>query len=234
MSEVTFTTPHGPLRGYCATPPTAGPWPGVVVLHEAFGLNDDVRKQADRLAANGYLALAPDLYSWGPTFRCLRATFGALRRREGRAFDDIDAAHDWLAARDDCTGRVGVIGFCLGGGFALLTAPRGRFAVSAANYGDVPQDAEAVLAGSCPVVGSYGAKDRMMRGHADRLEKALTALGVEHDVKEYAAASHSFLYQQTGWTGVLAKVAGIGLHEPSAQDAWARILGFLARHLQDG
>jgi carboxymethylenebutenolidase len=106
------TTLPGDVKAHLAVPPVGdGPWPGVVVLHESFGLNDDIRQQADRLAAAGYLALAPDLYSAGGAWRCIRATFRALTAGHGKAFDDIEAARTWLAAREDCTGRVGVIGF---------------------------------------------------------------------------------------------------------------------------
>ncbi|MCA1844486.1 MAG: dienelactone hydrolase family protein, partial [Actinobacteria bacterium] len=110
----------GSLQGYLSVPDGAGPCPGVVVLHEAFGLTDDIRSITDRFAAAGYAALAPDLYSWGPTFRCLVATFNDLIRREGEAHERVDGAGRWLAAQPSCTGRVGVVGFCGGGGFALL------------------------------------------------------------------------------------------------------------------
>ncbi|HET8952407.1 MAG TPA: dienelactone hydrolase family protein, partial [Solirubrobacteraceae bacterium] len=132
------TTLPGDVEAHLAVPPVgARPWPGVVVLHESFGLNDDIRQQADRLAAAGYLAVAPDLFSAGGAWRCLRATFRAAMAGRGKAFDDIEAARTWLSAREDCSGRIGVIGFCLGGGFALLTAARG-FDASAPNYAHLP------------------------------------------------------------------------------------------------
>jgi dienelactone hydrolase len=132
-----ITLPGG-LKAHLAVPAVGdGPWPGVVVLHESFGLGADIRQQAGRLAAAGYLALAPDLYSAGGYWRCMRATFRSLTAGHGKAFDDIEAARRWLEDRPDCTGRVGVIGFCMGGGFALATAARG-FDASAPNYAHLP------------------------------------------------------------------------------------------------
>jgi carboxymethylenebutenolidase len=221
------------LRAHLATPPVGnGPWPGVVVLHEVFGLTVDVRQQADRLAAAGYLAVAPDLYSAGGIARCLRTTFRALSCGEGAAFGDIEATRAWLAGRDDCTGRIGVAGFCLGGGFALLGATRG-FHASAPSYGPLPKDAEQVLRGACPVVASFGRRDVGLRGAAARLTSTLTSLGVEHDVKEYPEAGHSFLNRHgLGPLAALERIAGFAYHEPSAEDAWARILRFFDRQLR--
>ncbi|HLF40755.1 MAG TPA: dienelactone hydrolase family protein, partial [Acidimicrobiia bacterium] len=197
---------------------------------EAFGLNDDIRGIADRFAGHGYLAVAPDLFSWAATPRCLVSSFRDLLRGHGPAHDRVDATRDWLAAQETCTGRVGVIGFCMGGGFALLAAPRG-YAAAAVNYGLVPKDAERVLAGACPIVGSYGAKDRALRGQSARLEKALEANGVDHDVKEYPGVSHSFLNQHHGWMATLDRVTGFGYGATQAEDAWARIFTFFGRHL---
>ncbi|MGY1704580.1 dienelactone hydrolase family protein [Geodermatophilus sp. SYSU D00697] len=224
------SAPH--LRAHLAVPPVGeGPWPGVVVVHEAFGLTDDVRAHADRLAAAGYLAVAPDLFTAGG-LRCLKRTFGDLLRQDGAAFGDLEAARQWLADRPDCTGRVGIVGFCMGGGFALLAATRG-FDVSAPNYGMLPKDADEVLAGACPVVASFGRRDRALRGAAERLEGILTRHGVPHDVHEYPDAGHSFLNRHNvGPFAVLERVAGFSYHHPSAEDAWARILRFLDTHLR--
>ena len=221
------------LRAHLAVPPVGtGPWPGVVVLHELFGLTVDIRQQADRLAAAGYLAVAPDLYTAGGAARCLRSTFRALSTGEGDAFGDIEATRAWLADRDDCTGRIGVLGFCMGGGFALLGATRG-FDASAPSYGPLPEDAEQVLRGACPVVASYGRRDRGIRGAAARLERTLTSLGVDHDVAEYPDAGRSFMNRHgLGPLAVLERIAGFSYHEPSAEDAWARILRTFERTLR--
>ena len=233
MPTIVVPTPSGLVRAHLATTEAdeSGPLPGVVVIHEAFGLTDEIRGHADRFAGQGYLAVAPDLFSYGPKLRCIRDTFRSLSRREGRAFDVLDAVAGWLAAHEDCTGRVGVIGYCMGGGFALLAAPRPSFAVASVNYGVVPKDAAELLRGACPIVGSYGAQDRVLRGAAGRLEAALTAAGVEHDVKEYPGAGHGFLNTHTGPLAVLENLMGAGYRPGPAQDAQRRIDDFFAQHL---
>ena len=147
QTEVTGTSPA--LRGYVARPASPGPWPGVVMVHEMWGVDDVARRQADRLAEAGYLTVLPDLFSAGGAIRCLKATFGALKAQRGRAFQDIEAARTWLTAQPDCTGRVGVIGFCMGGGFALLAATRG-FDASSVNYGLLPDEPDVALGRRLP------------------------------------------------------------------------------------
>src|SRR5215471_11593123 len=113
MPETSYETAgSGKLNAYLALPRGSGPSPGVVVIQDSLGLTDDIREQADRLAAAGYLAFAPDLYS-GRGVRCVIATLQASRTGKGPAYQDIEAARRWLAERDDCTGRIGIIGFCM-------------------------------------------------------------------------------------------------------------------------
>lgn len=218
-----------------ARPSGEGPHPGVVLIHEVFGLDDDAKAQADHLAELGYLVVAPDLYTHGPTLRCVQSTFRSLLRQSGPAFADIEAARLWLTEQSDCTGRVGVIGFCMGGGFALLLAGRGDYAASAVNYGQLPPDPHGILSTPCPIVASYGRKDPSLPGAADKLETWLAQTGVAHDVKEYPEASHSFLRSpenSPAWMQALTKVTGIGPEPASARDAWRRIEAFFGEHLR--
>jgi carboxymethylenebutenolidase len=224
------------LSGYLARPTGAGPWPGVVVLHEAFGIDDVMRRQADRLAAAGYLTLMPDLFSEGGAKRCLIATMRAVAAGEGRVFHDVEVARRWLLDRNECTGAVGAVGFCLGGGLALLVAARG-FGAVAPNYGMLPKDLPAALAGAYPVVASYAGRDRGLRGAAVRLEVALERAGIAHDVKEYPDAGHAFMDDRMpGPRSVrpLLRVMGMGPDPVAAADAWRRIEAFFAEHLGRG
>lgn len=235
--EIRISAPDATLLGWLATPTGTGPWPGVVVIHDLFGMTDDVRNQCRWLAQAGYLAVAPDLYSRGHKVSCIRQVFKDLSRRAGPAFDDIDATRAWLVDRDDCTGRTGVIGYCLGGGFSLLLAAGRGFNASSVNYGKVPDDAETLLAGACPIVGSYGDRDRTLKGAAHKLRSALDANGIEHDIKVYSAAGHSFINDHSGAPAVLMRVlgpvVGAGFDETAARDARSRIQTFFDRHLKD-
>ncbi len=232
MPDTTYSASSGQLGAYLALPRGGGPWPGVVVIQDSLGLTDDIREQADRLGAAGYLAFAPDLYS-GRGVRCVISTLKASRSGNGPAYEDIEAARRLLAEREDCTGRVGIIGFCMGGGFALLSAPRFDFAAASVNYGEVPNDAAERLRGACPMVASYGGRDRTLRGRAERLKRALEQLEVPHDVKEYPNAGHSFM-NRINVGPVLAPalhLTAFDYHHPSAEDSWRRILDFFDEHL---
>ncbi|GAA4026250.1 dienelactone hydrolase family protein [Arthrobacter methylotrophus] len=222
------------LRGYLAEPAGEGPFPGVVLVHEAFGLDDVMRRHADRLAEAGYLTLAVDLYSDGGARRCLVATMRSLMSGAGRAFTDLSTARSRLRSDPRCTGKVGVIGFCMGGAFALLAAPD-DFDAASVNYGQLPRDLEQALEGACPVVANYGAKDRTLRGAAAKLEAALTNLGIEHDIKEFPTAGHAFMNDvPVGPRPLrpLMRVMGIKPDPAAAPEAWQRIEEHFAKHLK--
>jgi carboxymethylenebutenolidase len=236
--DVSIPAPGGALPGYLAAPAGAGPWPGVVVLHDLVGMSRDLRDQVDWLAGSGYLTVAPDLFRGNRRPACMFRMIRETWRHDGPTFVDIQSVGGWLADRPDCTGRIGVVGFCMGGGFALLLAIDDRFDAASVNYGPVPARTytEATFVDACPIVASYGAEDRGNRGVGERLERILTAVGVEHDVKTYPGAGHSFMndHDPADLPALLAlqfRLTGNPYHEPSARDARSRILGFFGAHL---
>jgi carboxymethylenebutenolidase len=215
----------------------ADPGPGVVVLHESFGLNDDIRRIAGRFADAGYTALAPDLYSHGRRIVCLsRVLVDMVAGAVAREVRDVHAVRRALAEQAGVDGeRIAVAGFCQGGGFALIAGTQPGFSAAAVNYGMVPGE-RSQLDGLCPVVASYGRRDKVVGGAmASRLEKHLQALGVPHDVKTYERAGHSFFSQVDGWQGWLARMPSpmaVGYDEQAAEDGWERMLAFFAEHVR--
>ena len=226
------TTPV--LKGLLGVPAGNGPWPAVVVVHEVFGIDGEMRKQVAHLASLGYLALMPDLYSNGGMRRCLVSTMRAMRSGTGRAFLDIETARQFLVNRPDATGAVGVIGFCMGGGFALMTASSSGFDAAASNYGMLPGNPDEALAGACPVIGSYGLRDGALKGAVATLEQTLTRHRVIHDLKEYPSAGHAFMNEAAAgpvWFRPVARVMNMKPDPDAAADAWARIDSFFREHL---
>jgi len=222
------------MRAALALPATTERRPGVIVIHEIFGLNDDMRRIAGRFADLGYVALAPDLFdTGGPRLLCVARALLTLSRGEGPAFADLDAARTWLGARPEVdASRIGAVGFCMGGGFALLYAVRAPLGASAVFYGDVPKTADA-LRGVCPVLGGYGGRDRLFARQGQRLDALLRELAVPHDVRIYPNAGHSYMSPHTG---VLATVGAwgpmaVGYDPAAAADSWARIESFFRQHL---
>jgi carboxymethylenebutenolidase len=234
---MSFVVRDRTIPGYLAEPPAEAdgnqtkPWPGVVVIHEAFGLNADIKQKADEFAAHGYLAIAPDLFEGKAWAGCVRSAFKQLRAGSGSAFEIIDAARRLLVDRDDCTGKTGVIGFCLGGGFALMCAPGHGFDVASINYGEVPKDAEDVLAGACPIVGSFGARDVMGTKGPEQLQRALAVLQIRHDIEVYPNSGHRFMTESSGASAVLAKITKMSYNPHDAADSWRRIYAFFAETL---
>lgn len=227
----------GGVPSFLAVPDRSGRRPGVVVVHDALGMTADLRRHAEWLARNGYVAAAPDLYHRGRRVRCMLQAMRALQTGRGTTFEDIEAVRRSVAEREDCTGRVGVMGFCMGGGYALALAPTGRYHAASANYGVADDRVLSQLAGACPVVASYGGRDRLLRGAAEKLERILSEHGVPHDVLEYPDAGHGFLNDHASsevprWAAIAGRYSSTAYHEPSAVDARRRILAFFDQYLQ--
>ena len=251
MSAVRIPTPRGEMPAYLAVPAGGRVWPGVVVIHDALGMSADVRNQADWLASEGYLAVAPDLYHRGRRITCMIAFIREIRQMDKRQLGDttsprvrsqplgdLDAARAWLGERDDCTGKVGVIGFCQGGGYALMLAAGHGFSAASVNYGGLTRESESFLPQACPIVASYGAADRWpgVRDVPARLEPALTAAGIDHDIKVYPGVGHGFMNDHDPaelpfWVKLLAKASAAEHDDDATQDARRRILAFFRTHL---
>jgi carboxymethylenebutenolidase len=233
--DVRFPCDDGHAMGGVLTiPPSATDTrrPALLLVYEIFGMNAEMRRVARDLAAEGYVVLIPDLFDRGARPLCIARAVHAISKGEGQPLDDLEAARRWLAARPEADPeRMGVIGFCMGGGFALVLAMTGRYKVAAPFYGQAP----ARMPQSCPVVASFGARDPQFARFAPRLRENLAALGVPHDVKVYPEAGHSFYTHAP--RGILGYLGGIGPlhathHAPSAQDAKARVLAFFREYLE--
>lgn len=216
---------------WLARPEGEGPWPAVLVIHEVWGLNDDIRSIADHIAAHGYLALAPDLIGGG--FTCVARAMRDLVRGRGERVDQARAALHWLADHEEVADRrVGVTGFCLGGGYSLLLGTEEVTRAIAPNYGPVPRDPDH-LARLCPTVATYGGKDWELGSDPHRLEAALQQSGVDHDMKIYPEAGHSFLNQhKPRLIGGLLPLVGVAYRKDDAEDAWRRIFAFFDTHVR--
>ena len=221
---VSFRGQKDRLSGYLAFPtePGAGPFPGVVVIHEAFGLNENIRDVTRRFADSGYAAFAVDLFAGRNRAVCMARFMGGMLRGKTEPFGvgDLKKALSVLGEQPGVdAARLGAIGFCMGGGYALAWACADeRLKAVAPYYGANPRPLSAV-ARSCPVVGSYPEKDFTARS-ARKLDGELARHGVPRDVKIYPGARHSF-FNDRGRT-----------YDPSAaEDSWRRTLAFFAEHI---
>jgi carboxymethylenebutenolidase len=225
---------HG-ASGYLAVPGSGG-GPGVVVIQEWWGLVPHITDVCDRFAAAGFVALAPDLYHGETTTEPDEAGKLMMALNLEQAAKDMAGAITRVQTDPQTRGDdVGVIGFCMGGGFALMAAVDRGFDAASSNYGYLPNDEDALLR-ACPVVGSYGARDGSLKGAAAKLEAVLERGGIPHDVKEYPDAGHAFLNDAQSGPLVARlltrRVLGAGPEPASAADAWKRIDAFFGEHLK--
>ena len=224
--QVTCTVMVPESRAWCSA--------GVLLVHDIFGLTNVTRNHAIRLAEAGYTVVAPDLFPAGSTrASCVFKTMRDFRRRSGTSWEILDSAR---AALIDDYGvdpeRVGAMGFCMGGGFALLFAQRASLAVAAPFYGEVPSEVLESHA-LCPVVGGWGKRDRLFRRHGQRLEEHLTAEGIDHDIALYPEVGHSYMDDHLGFLARLGRYSPLlAAYDPVAtDDSWRRVLTFFEAHL---
>ncbi|MCT7660055.1 dienelactone hydrolase family protein [Mycobacterium deserti] len=229
MTTVKIDAPGGQIDALLSVPDGDGPWPGVVVIHDAIGYAPDREATSARIAAAGFVAISPNLYSRGGRVRCIRGIFRDLLAQRGQALDDILAARDHVQNMAECTGSVGIVGFCMGGQFALVMASKG-FGASAPFYGTpLPRDLAATLDGACPIVASFGRKDPIGRGAPPRLQSVVDEKGIPADIKTYPDAGHSFANKLPAQP--LLRITGFGYNDAATDDAYRRVFAFFAEHL---
>jgi len=213
-------------RGYLAVPEGPGPFPALILIHEWNGLSDRVRQVADAFARQGYVALAADLFNGrvGATPEENRALSGAARENTAAVIANLDAAQRFLRERGDVTGKVGVMGWCFGGGIALSYGLGGEHHdATAIFYGSLVDDPAQLARLHHPVYGTFAENDRGIPvAQVERFAAALDSLGIDNDIHVYDAVGHGF------WLRVDEDRA---VREAPAADAWRRLLGFLKRVL---
>ena len=223
-STVTLTRADqkGTFVGHYARPAGAGPFPGVIVIHEVYGLNDNIRGITNRFAEEGYAALGVDLFANRNRRLCvMQAFYGILfSPMKNGMLSDLAASMKALGELPEVDAEhIGAVGFCMGGGYALqLAATEKGLKAASTFYGGVPRPLEAIANG-CPIMGSYPDKDFTTKG-AQELEKVLESRSVPHDFKIYENTQHSFFAKQRTEFAVEA-----------ARDSWERMLAFFHEHL---
>jgi carboxymethylenebutenolidase len=218
--SVEFPSGKEKASGFLVVPDKPGQYPGLIVVHEWWGLNDWVKEQSEKLAEQGYVVLAVDLYR-GKTAADPSEAHELMRGLpQDRAIRDMQAAYDYLAARKDVKpGRIASIGWCMGGGLALqLAIHQPRLAAVVVNYGALPTDPNDIQQIGAAVLGNFGADDKgITPADVQAFEKTMKGLNRRIDVKVYPGAGHAF--ENPNNTS--------GYRPEAAADAWKRTLAFL-------
>ncbi len=234
-STLQLNTPDGKMDAYVAQPKEGGSYPGIVVLMEAFGLNDHIKKVTERIAQEGYVAIAPDLYHRESErlvpYSDLQKAVGIMNRlQDAKVMDDVGAAIAHLKSQSNVkAGAIGVTGFCMGGRFTYLAAAHYNKDVKAAvpfYPGGVPMGNPSPLSRTgeikCPIYLFFGGKDPLIpQEHVDKITAELTNKKVNFQIKVYPEATHGFFCDERP-----------SYHPDSAKDAWEKLKSFFAQHLK--
>lgn len=224
LTTLTLPGVNGPpVAAYLARPTGAGPFPAVIMVHEFWGLRQDITRKADALADEGYLVLAPDTLRGRSTDWLPTAIFQTLRAPQDEIGADLEAAFTWLQAQPEVdAARVAVLGFCFGGRAALryaLTEP--EVAAVGNLYGDTETDVALLRTLPGPLLNIFGEDDDMLpQDEVQAFREALIAAGVPFELTVYPGVGHAFISADDPRTagGAQAK-------------AWAQLVRFLAERL---
>ena len=222
---VSYKSGDETVQGTLYTPAGKGPFPGLIVIHEWWGLNDWVKEQASKLADQGYAALAIDLYR-GKVATTPDEAHQIMRGvPEDRAKRDLHAAFAFLASQPNVKkDRIGAIGWCMGGGYSLDVAlQEPMLAADVINYGHLATETETLKRINAPILGLFGAQDKGIPPEDVRkFAQALEKMGKKIEIKIYDDAGHAFENPNNK----------DGYRPADAADAWQRTTGFLAEHLK--
>jgi carboxymethylenebutenolidase len=223
--SVSYKSGDESVQGTLYTPAGKGPFPALIVIHEWWGVNDWVKDQASKFADQGYVALAVDLYR-GKVATTPDMAHELMRGvPEDRAKRDLKAAFAFLESQSDVKkNRIGAIGWCMGGGYALDVAlEEPTLAADVINYGHLATDADALKKINSPILGSFGGQDHgITPDDVHKFEQQLKQLGKKADIKIYPDAGHAFENPNNK----------DGYRPDDAADAWKRTTDFLAQTLK--
>ena len=223
--DVSYKSGDETVKAVLYTPEGTGPFPGIIVIHEWWGLNDWVKEQASKLAGEGYAALAIDLYR-GKVATTPDQAHEIMRGvPEDRAKRDLEAAFQYLQSQPGIKkDRIGAIGWCMGGGYALdLALEEPKLAADVINYGHLATDPAALQKINAPILGLFGAQDRgISPDDVKKFGEQMDKLGKKTDITIYPDTGHGFQNP----------VNGAGYNAADAADAWKKIVAFLAGTLK--
>jgi carboxymethylenebutenolidase len=222
--SVDFPTNGETGQGFLAAPEGGGPFPGVIVVQEWWGLDDHIKDVTQRFAQEGFIALAPDLFHGKVTKEPGEAQRLMMSLNMGQATKELTKAADYLASRPEVAGRgIGAIGFCMGGGLALnLACESPHIQAVAPFYGGNPSPIDKVQNLRGPLFGAYAENDNFASESVRRqLEEALKHHGISHDVRVYPGTEHAF------FNDTRAEV----YNREAAEDAWQRALNLFRDNL---
>jgi carboxymethylenebutenolidase len=222
---VSYKSGDETVQGILYTPTGKGPFPGIIVIHEWWGLNDWVKEQATKLADQGYEALAIDLYR-GRVGTTPEEAHEIMRGvPEDRAKRDLGAAFDYLASQPNVKkNRIGAIGWCMGGGYALDVAlEEPTLAADVINYGHLATDPDTLKKINAPILGLFGGQDKgITPDDVHKFEAQMKQLGKQIEIKIYDDAGHAFENPNNK----------AGYRPADAADAWQRTVAFLSENLK--